>query len=412
MSGTTVSFPATPVCQVTANGIVVPTFAACIAWATACFQLIYGSDVYLGNDSPDGQMMQLLATAIDDTNTAYLAVYNSFRPGYAQGAGLSSIVKINNLTRDVPSNSTVDLVCIGQPGGQQSGTSASDGTYRWNLPDFDFPSGGSITLTAICATEGSITAQPDTITIISTPNQYWQSVNNPATASPGQPVETDGTLRIRQASSAANGAVGIMAALYGALLAIDGVTAVSPYENDTDLTDANGVPANSIAMIVDGGDAQTIAQTIYLKKSLGVKTFGTTSITVSDPITGIPKVINFFVPTDVTITVAVNISIVGYTGYSSAIGAEIAAAVAAFINGQPQGGENGFLKFTRLYVPAQLLGPFAAPSSPADGSTYELLSVAISKTGGGGLAEADIPIAFNQQAVCNAANNVTINVTS
>jgi uncharacterized phage protein gp47/JayE len=406
MSGT---LPTTPVLQITSAGAVVPSFADCVAFATAALQGIWGADVFLGNDSPDGQLMNLLATAIDDCNNASLAVFNSFRPAFAQGAGLSSIVKINNIRRNIASNSTVDLLLVGTVGLTLTNASASDGTFFYLLPpSVTFPSSGEITVTATCTTPGAITAAPGTITRIGTPTAGWNSVTNTDSASPGAPVEDDAQLRIRQASSVAIAAVGLMASLFGLLMAIDGVTAVSPNENDTNQTDANGIPPFNIAMIVDGGDADTIAQTIYEQKNLGTPTFGTTSVAVTDPITGIIKTINFFRPTDVPITVQINISVAGYVGFSTIIGNEIVSAVVAFINAQPQGGEAGALKFTRLYVPAQLLGPFAAPASPSDGMTYELVSVLIS-SGTGELAMADIPIAFNQQATC-VTSNVTLNV--
>jgi uncharacterized phage protein gp47/JayE len=406
MSGST----ATPVFQVTSAGPVVPSYAACLAWAQGQAQTIWGSDVYLGNDSPDGQLITLLATAIDDCNSACLAVYQSFQPAYAQGAGLSSVVKINNIARELSSNSTVNLLLIGTVGLVLTNATAYDGTYYWTLPaTVVFPSSGSITVTATCTTPGAIQANPNTVNRIGTPTAGWNSVTNPSNAAPGAPVETDAQLRIRQASSVAIAAVGLMASMYGLLLALPGVTAVTPYENDTNLTDANGLPPYNIALIVEGGDAQQIANTIYTQKNLGTPTYGTTQEFVTDPITGATKPINFFLPTDVTITVQININVANYVGYSTSIGNEIVSAVMAFINAQPQGGESGGLKYTRLYVPAQLLGPYAAPLSPADGSTYELVSVLISRTGTAGLALLDVPIAFNEQATVIAAN-VTLSV--
>ena len=83
---------------VSATGISVPTYAQVLAYFTTQFQGIYGADVYLGNDSQDGQWLGVIAAAVNDTNNAAVAVYNSFSPATAQGASLSSNVKLNGLT--------------------------------------------------------------------------------------------------------------------------------------------------------------------------------------------------------------------------------------------------------------------------------------------------------------------------
>ncbi len=59
---------ATPVCQITAAGVVRPDFDACLGYVQALYRSIYGVDLYLGADSQDGQFMALLANAIHDCN--------------------------------------------------------------------------------------------------------------------------------------------------------------------------------------------------------------------------------------------------------------------------------------------------------------------------------------------------------
>lgn len=402
MSGTT------PVVQVTANGLVVPAFADCLAWATAKFQGIWGADVYLGNDSPDGQLVALLATAIDDVNSAFVAVFNSFSPAFAQGAGLSSVVKINGIARDVPSFSTVDLLCVGQGGVDISNGIVSDGVNNWVLPPSTVidPVAGQITATATCATLGAITAGAGTVDQISTIILGWQSATNLGVAVPGDPVETDSALRQRQSKSTMIPSETIMDGLVGALLALSGVTKVAPYANATNATDANGVPGNTVAMTVTGGDAVQIATVIYEKKGIGPGTYGTTTETVLDS-RGLPNVINFFRPTTVVITVQIVINVVGYTGYTTLIGQEITAAVAAYINGLNDGGENGFLRLTRLYIPAQLLGPYAAPASPGDAATYDIVYILVSRDGLPPGSN-DVQLAFNETVTCNPSTNITL----
>jgi hypothetical protein len=42
--------------------------------------------------------------------------------------------------------------------------------------------------------------------------------------------------------------------------AVLGVTRLAAYENDTNSTDGNGIPAHALSLVVDGGDALAIAR--------------------------------------------------------------------------------------------------------------------------------------------------------
>ena len=66
--------------QVTSTGITAPPYADILASLIASFQSIYGIDSYLGADSQDGQMLAVVAKAINDSNQTAIAVFNSFSP--------------------------------------------------------------------------------------------------------------------------------------------------------------------------------------------------------------------------------------------------------------------------------------------------------------------------------------------
>lgn len=78
------------------------------------------------------------------------------------------------------------------------------------------------------------------------------------------------------------------------------------YENDQDAIDANGLPPHSIYCIVEGGADADILDTIWLKKTAGTTTYGTTSGTVNDSM-GNPHTLKFSRPTDVNTWVTVNL---------------------------------------------------------------------------------------------------------
>jgi uncharacterized phage protein gp47/JayE len=374
MSGTTtITLPTPPVCTINTTGIHVPAFQDILTYFTAGYQAIYGADVYLGNDSQDGELISLLATSYNDANTMALAAYNSFSPVTAQGIGLSSVVKINGITRLVPTNSTADITVIGVAGTILQNAVVSDGTYRWDLPFTTIPGGGSIVITATCETIGAITGPAGTITQIVTPTAGWQSATNLGDATLGQPVETDTALTKRQTVSTMLPSVTVLDGIVGAVAKITGVLQVQPYENDAAFTDSNGLPSHTIALVVDGGDAVAIANTIAMKKTPGSGTYGTTSEIVIDQ-NGVQHTVGFFRPTAVTITVVINIH--NLTGYTSVIGANLAMSVVNYINSLAIGQS---VMIGRVYVPANLMGPYAVLSSVTDPTTFELLSITLSR---------------------------------
>ena len=54
------------------------------------------------------------------------------------------------------------------------------------------------------------------------------------------------------------------------------------YENDTDATDANGIPAHSLAAVIHGGDGPSVAKAIFETKAPGIGTYGSTSEVITD----------------------------------------------------------------------------------------------------------------------------------
>ncbi|CAM3831830.1 MULTISPECIES: baseplate J/gp47 family protein [Klebsiella] len=386
---------------VTAEGISAPDYQTVLDTITGYFQQIYGSDAYLDPDSKDGQMVALVALAIHDANNTAISVYRSFSPSTALDDALTSNVKINGITRKIATNSTVDLLL-----GGTAGTAINNGSVRdqngviWNLPAaVTIGVGGTVLVTATCATSGAIAALASTITSINTPTRGWTSATNPAAATVGAPAETDAELRIRQGQSVALPSLTPFEGVDGAIANVAGVTRHKLYENDTGATDSNGLPPHSISAIVDGGDVTDIAQTIRGNKGQGTATYGTTSVTVPDTY-GNPHVISFSRSTDVPIYG--HITLKAFTGYTSQIGVQIQQAVADYINGLTIGDD---VLLSRIYSPANL-----GVVSGGNARYYDIQELLIGKSAGS-VAAANIIIAYNESASCKP-ENIVLTVTS
>lgn len=390
-----------PVAAIDENGISVPDYETVRQYYVDEFKGIFGQDIEVAPDTQDGQQIAIFAQAVHDLNSLALQVYNAFSPSSARGVGLSSVVKINGIKRLVASNSTVDLLVTGQAGTTITGGIATDdGGNQWLLPaTVTIPFDGDITVTATAKDLGAITALPGTVTGIGTPTRGWQSVTNPSAAVPGQPVELDAQLRQRQTISTALPSRTVFEGTMGAVASITGVERLKGYENDTSTTDANGIPAHSISLVVQGGDATAIAQAIADKKTPGTGTYGTTSVTITDEY-GVARDIRFFRPT--TATIKVNISLTALTGYTTSIETSIKQAVIDFINGLDIGGTSGAVEWAEVFVPANL-------ALAGGAKTYKITALTIAKNAGS-FGTADLPIAFNE-APSAALTDVTITVT-
>lgn len=385
--------------QVTAAGISAPSYADILASLQDSIRSIYGADVYIAPDSQDGQFLALFAAAVNDNNNMAIAVYNAFSPTYAQGAGLSSVVKINHLRRLVASFSTATGIIAGTAGTDVASGIVQDANgNKWNLPAvITIPNEGSVEVTITAQQAGAIAAPSGSIDKIITPIRGWQSFVSNSDAVPGAPVESDAALRRRQNVSQALATVTPLAGVYAALANLDGVQRLQVYENPTGDVDDNGLPAHSICVVIEGGTLEDIAETIGQKKTPGAATYGSTTQDYTDPITGLVTPINFYLLTFTAIKVELTIK--SLASYTSTVVDKIKASIAAYINGLDIG---QLVQFTRMYPPAYLSGS-------AQALTYEITGLRIAIVGNA-FGVIDIPIVFNKAASCDEAN-VTVIVT-
>ncbi|MBW5995081.1 hypothetical protein CF038_20925 [Klebsiella michiganensis] len=383
---------------VTAEGISAPDYQTVLDTITGYFQQIYGLDAYLEPDSKDGQMIALVALAIHDANNTAISVYRSFSPATALGDALTSNVKINGITRRSATNSTVDLLLTGTVG-----TTITNGSVRdsnsvvWNLPaTVVIGTDGTVVATATCASTGAVAALAGSITTINTPTRGWVSVTNPLAATVGVAAETDAELRVRQSQSVALASLTPFDAVDGAIANVEGVTRHKLFENDTEATDENGLPPHSISAIVEGGDALEIAHTIRSTKGQGVSTYGTTAIMVTDKY-GNPYIIRFSRPVDVPVYVSITLK--ALTGYSSQVGDEIKAAVAAYINSLAIGDS---VLLSRVYSPANL-----GVVSGGNARYYDIMELLIGRSADD-VAAVNVVVAYNELASCSVDNIVLV----
>lgn len=282
------------------NGLRIASLSELREQLAQAFQMIYGPDINLDQNTPDGQLMNIFAQEGIDLRELLAAINSSFDPEQAQGRVLDQRVAINGVvrrggtfTRTLVSISTDRAVSLKGLDDSSESLDLPAGVFivrddsgaQFVLEDsIDIPSASTRDLQFRAVSIGVVPVSPNTITEMVTIIAGVTVVNNPSSPlSIGVDEETDEELRERRRRSMARASVGFLDSIIAVLLSIDGVTSVSVMENVDDVADANGIPPHSIWAIVEGGDDLAIGQAIYETKSAGAGMKGETSVSVPRP---------------------------------------------------------------------------------------------------------------------------------
>jgi len=266
--------------QITALGITTKTRAELVAEFTANFEAIYGPDINLDQDSPDGQMMQIYIQACIDLQDLVTQVYNSFDPDNAIGRVLDQRVAINGIQRQGGTYSETPVtIVMSQAATLQGLDTFPDAPYtvkdgagnEWQLKNTQNPTAGTFVYTFRAKVPGAVISAINTITSPVVVVLGVTSINNPTTYSElGVTEESDALLRVRRQKSVALSTQGYLDGLVAALKNVTGVEDAFVYENVTGATDADLIPSHSIWVIVSGTGANAdIADAIYRKRNAG-----------------------------------------------------------------------------------------------------------------------------------------------
>ena len=393
----------------------IPDYADIYAELQNAYLSIYGSDTDLDPDTQDGQFLAIFARAISDCDNAAQTVFNSFGLNTAQGSALSSLVKLVGIRRAVAGFSTDTLTVTGTPGititGGQVGDNQGQGSI-WDLPSLvTIPMSGSINVTITNSVAGNQTFSAGQITQILTPTFGWATAANIGPTVAGAAVQSDAALREVASQAVGGPSSTTLESIFAAIANVANVTRFTVYENDTDANDANSQGPHSIYAVVQGGLAQDIVNAIGSTKSPGTTTLGTTSGTFIDQ-NGVPNTIHFYQLTTVVISVVVNVH--SLPGYNSGATLAIQESIAQYISGLSIG-EISYLN--RLFAPANLSGDAATTATgmnqsqlDAVSATFNITSILQSRPSDAPPAAQDVPIAFNEAAVCTVAD-ITVNVS-
>jgi len=263
---------------------------------TTEYKNIYGDDITVSSDSPDGQRINIEAQAKADLLDYSKQVYNSFDVDTVIGDQQDRLYKINNVYRNnadytfVVVNVTVtqavnlhglDTDILNANG---SGYTVADeiGTNFILANSVSLSAAGTYPLEFRAEKIGAVDVSPNTITTMVTVVAGVSGVNNPSKQYlTGNTQESDSEFRIRRNKSTAISAQGFYDAMEGQFLSIPNVTSAKVYENTPTNKEIPQSSADSaIWCIVEGGLDSDIASIIYANRTFGCAMIGSTTATV------------------------------------------------------------------------------------------------------------------------------------
>ncbi len=278
---------------VTATGFVRKPLEQILADINARQKATISEDFDNSTESIDGQYNGIVAREISMAWEALEDCYNAFDPDKAEDATLVNLAKLTGTEKRDATYSVVTLTV-----NLDDGTELEAGVHFVSLetdPDVRFtPSenytatvDGNVDVEFRSENKGPVSAPSGQLTVIATPVTGWNSATNAAPATPGDPVDSNETLRERREAQIANAGSTTLLALVADVRVIDGVEDVIAFENTSSTIDGEGLPPNSFEIVVWDGETpaannNTIAETIWDNRSGGMHPFGSESGTFED----------------------------------------------------------------------------------------------------------------------------------
>lgn len=254
---------------------------------------IYGENINIEQNSPDGQWLNILAQEKKDILDLFTQYYNNLDPDRVIGIPQQILYKLNGLIIkaytysfvyvNVTVNEDVTLQGLDENADNTDGTGYTvrdENGNRWILVSTTDLSIGTHLLNFRAAEIGNITALPNTINVMETVIKGVASVNNPSNNYiTGNTGETSAQFRQRRNQAMAVPSQGFDESTESQMLNLPNVTQCKVYDNRSDEI-VNGIPAHGIWVIVEGGTPAEIGEVIYNNLPPGIPMKGQQQVNV------------------------------------------------------------------------------------------------------------------------------------
>lgn len=311
---------------VTEQGFTVKSAAEITADLDAKFVGTFGSQFDTSAESPDGQLIGIVAKLLEDVWQQAEGAYNAYSPSNAYGVGLDKVAEINGITRITNLPTSVAITFSGTAGAVVPAgyiVKTADGLEFATVAAAVIPA----IVTAKCTTQGAIKILANEVHVLTTAIAGLTSATNLEPGITGIVREEDPAFRARRENSTISRGTSSIDAIYEGVKSLN-LPYIAIIENTTSAT-VNGVPANSFLVVVEGGTPAEVSQVIYDNKPQGITSYGSI-VTVINDSKGYPHNIGISRPTPIDISVTT--SITNLPGASVDSATLVKAAIVDYVN--------------------------------------------------------------------------------
>lgn len=377
----------------TATGFVLRTYDDILNDKIQRAKELFGEEVDTSDLTPLGKFIRINAYDQALAEEEIEAVFYARFPNTASGQNLDRLLPFVAITRNQAAAAVYSVRFQGAAGhtietGFLVGTDTELTFYT--TEDATIGEDGTCTVPVCCTEPGTVgNINASAINQAVNPEANIEAVAGLECLSAGADAESDADLRIRFKESVTGSGSCNVNAIRAALLRIPTVKFAAVVENEDDTADADGRPPHSFECYVLGGDdyTQEIAEAIFDKRPIGVKTVGDKAITIKDA-SGNDRVVKFSSTQNVGITVRVKIKTT--TLYPGDGAAQVQANVANHINS---------LGIGNSVILSSLYGPIHSVAGVAD-----VVSLELSTDGGSTYTVSNVDVPQYGVAVCANVN--------
>lgn len=392
---------------ITSTGVVFPDTATLLAEVRAEWRAALGQDLIVTPDTPQGVLIVMEALARDALVRNNASLANQINPNLAGGVFLDALWALTGGARVQATRSIIREVTVtGVPGALiPQGSQA-----RVGEAGALFETTGGVTLSSLGVGSatfrsvdfGPVGASAAALDTIVTPVLGWETVTNPTPAEPGAATESDADARARRRVTLGAQGVALPEAILAGVWGVADVTSVVFRENYTDapvIIEDVTLDPHSVYVCVDGGLDSEIGAALLAKKSLGAGWNGTTTVAVTDPVSGQVYDVDFQRPDAIPIFAQVDVKVLGAGGDPATT---VREAMIAYANGE-QEGEAGL-------TIGQDVSAFELAGAVNRTAPELYVSNLLIGTAPGALATTPVDITISQRAQL-IAGNIVVNVT-
>ena len=270
----------------TNTGFKRPTFDDLLTGQINRAKQLWGEDIDTSEQSALGKYIRINVYDLAECYELLEDIYYARFPGSARGQSLDRLCTFAGVVRDPATAARIKVSFHGNAGAVVPAAFLVSGGGITFYADNDYTIGSDGTVTAYLngtesGTSGNLAAGTE-LSIVN-PDPDISSVDFLEIDTYGQNIESDTALRTRFSESVAGSGSATIDALRGAITRVPLVDGVAIVENDTEVT-VDGRPPHSFECYVLAPESQDqfIAEAIFSKKPLGIKSIGDVEMQVLD----------------------------------------------------------------------------------------------------------------------------------